>query len=410
MPFGWGASPWWAHKLAYPVRQKMQEAKIPHCWFVDDLLILGTNPEEVSSHTLWTINLLTKLGLKVNTIKSMQHPQQSFTYLGHQINLASNQLHSLPTKTMGATKLTKKMCKSNVCQPQSLASLAGTILDLAVSNSTLRGCPQQLMSKAGQMVTANARRFHLPPHKYRNWTASSPKPPGLKELLKTILKCLQNPKPVTFRGNLESNHWRLTTDASEEGWGATLERRDQSNCWKEVQTMQNIWTTEESKVHITKLEALATNKASKIIMTTINHGDHLHVRTDASSTLLGMEERHQEPKNQLHRPRSLATIPRTRSAHHCRPHPRAAEHQGRLVIPGARPQKLSIGQKSVSPCLPPFPFSTTSVSFCQPSQCSTEIVLFLAPRWTPQQPWQRLGHTLDQTSMVEPPLGIDLEH
>jgi len=37
MPFGWSLSPFWAHRLAQPIRQKLADWGIPHSWYVDDL-------------------------------------------------------------------------------------------------------------------------------------------------------------------------------------------------------------------------------------------------------------------------------------------------------------------------------------------------------------------------------------
>jgi len=97
------------------------------------------------------------------------------------------------------------------------------------------------------------------------------------------VKTLQNPDPVTFRHSQHHQQWRLTTDASETGWGAILEKRGVREWWQ-VLTMQNIWPPSEAREHITKLEALATKKACKIILPHLKAGDHLHILTDASST------------------------------------------------------------------------------------------------------------------------------
>ena len=285
MPFGWGPSPWWAHKLSQPIRAAMNDHGIHHCWWVDDLLILGQTPEETATHTLWTITLLTALGLKINKEKSITTPSQQVTYLGHQIDLQSNQLKHLSTKTQPALKLTTKAHKSNSCQPRNLAQVAGTLLDLSHSNSLLRGIPQQLMAMAGKAVTQNSRRCNLPPSHPRCWNLSLPKPSGLKALLQRAMAALRQPEPITFRHQHGHKHWRLTTDASDSGWGAVLETKEAASPqWTQVMTMQNVWSRQEVAQHITKREAIATAKAAQIILPKLHGGDHLLIRTDASST------------------------------------------------------------------------------------------------------------------------------
>jgi hypothetical protein len=48
MPFGWGASPWWANKLTKPIRAWLNNRQWEHAWWVDDILILGRTPQEAT--------------------------------------------------------------------------------------------------------------------------------------------------------------------------------------------------------------------------------------------------------------------------------------------------------------------------------------------------------------------------
>ena len=62
MPFGWAMSPWWANKLSKPIRRWLNQRGWPHCWWVDDILLLGRSREEVESRAVALIDLLTQLG------------------------------------------------------------------------------------------------------------------------------------------------------------------------------------------------------------------------------------------------------------------------------------------------------------------------------------------------------------
>ena len=44
MPFGWTMSPWWSNKLSKPIRKWLNRREWPFCWWVDDILLLGTSP------------------------------------------------------------------------------------------------------------------------------------------------------------------------------------------------------------------------------------------------------------------------------------------------------------------------------------------------------------------------------
>eukprot|EP00667_Euglena_gracilis_P015354 EG_transcript_15985 len=51
LPFGWALSPWWAQKLTKPIRAWLNEQQIPHCWYVDDILILGATAQLTADRT-----------------------------------------------------------------------------------------------------------------------------------------------------------------------------------------------------------------------------------------------------------------------------------------------------------------------------------------------------------------------
>jgi len=74
MPFGWSLSPFWAHRLAKPIRERLSQWGIPHAWWVDDIMILGSSLEQTTARATQVIQLLTTLGIQINIEKSMAQP------------------------------------------------------------------------------------------------------------------------------------------------------------------------------------------------------------------------------------------------------------------------------------------------------------------------------------------------
>ena len=283
MPFGWAASPWWAHKMSLPVRSWLNQRQIPFAWWVDDILILGRTREETLTHSSLLVQQLTRLGLRVNVEKSMQEPLQEVLYLGHRLNFKENLLIPVGEKLLKASKAIKKQLKASTCQPKNLASLSGLLLDMVHSNVRFQGLPQQLMSHAGRLALRSAQALQLQPHHPKAWGSSVSKPPELKPLLHQALAAAQNPVPRIFRAKEDAPKYRLQTDASDQGWGAILELVQQGK-WKKKQTMQNKWDFEQREVHITKREALASVLAMQVALKVMPQGAQLLLQSDASST------------------------------------------------------------------------------------------------------------------------------
>ena len=59
MPFGWNLSPWWAQKLAKPVRAWMASQGWSYAWWVDDILVLGPSKAETDTRATALVSVLT---------------------------------------------------------------------------------------------------------------------------------------------------------------------------------------------------------------------------------------------------------------------------------------------------------------------------------------------------------------
>lgn len=282
MPFGWALSPYWANKLTKPIRGWMNEQRWDHTWWVDDVLLLGCNKQQVEDRATALVHKLTELGVSINAAKSMTTAAQHVTYLGHQIDLKKNVLTPQPEKNTQSIKMTKHQLKAHTIVPKHLAALAGNLLDMTKSNAGLHGIPQQLMRAAALAVTQNQKKL---PHwcRLKAWGLSTKKDriPHLTELLRQTLWQLQNPMPKMFRPH-HQQQWVLQSDASDHGWGGTLmrNRQEKGSCAQK-------WSPQERALHITHREALASAWTVQELLHLIPTGSHLTIQTDASSTAWG---------------------------------------------------------------------------------------------------------------------------
>ena len=277
MPFGWAMSPWWSNKMTKPIRAWLNSQQWSHCWYVDDILILGQTKQQAEERAYQLIQLLTTLGIRVNKEKSMLQAAQTFQYLGHQFNLQQNTITPIPSKLQTSIQMLKHQLKSNVFQPRNVAAVAGNLLDATKSNPALLGLPQQLMKEAARGVQANQHKLGLW-DRHRCWQMSTQKSPKLQELLQQCLTHTLHPVPRVLRPT-KNDVFILTTDASNLGWGAQLVLNH-----KEVQTCAQKWEAAEATMHITHREALASAKALEQILPHLPPGIHLNIQTDATST------------------------------------------------------------------------------------------------------------------------------
>jgi hypothetical protein len=141
MPFGWSHSPWWSQKLANPISGWLHQQGVPHCWHVDDVMVMGNTKEEAEERAWHLVQQLNRLGIRVNKEKTMKEASQTVQYLGHIIDFKENKIQPLPDKVLHAKKLVRKQQAGRVYTPKHLAALAGNLLDMVKSNISLRGLP-----------------------------------------------------------------------------------------------------------------------------------------------------------------------------------------------------------------------------------------------------------------------------
>jgi hypothetical protein len=305
MPFGWSLSPIWAHKLAQPIRAWLNERRWAHCWWVDDILLLGPTREEVERRASSLVSLLTNLGVRVNPKKSMMEASQNLSYVGHLLSLENNCVSPLPEKTAATEKMVQKISKSTKFIPRHLAALAGNLGDANKSNACLHGLHQQLMREAALGVSANAQKFGRANY-HRCWGSSVEKSRVLPSLLKHIAHSLRKPIARIFRPS-NSRQYTITTDASDTGWGAQLLESK-----TEIGTCADIWEPHEKTLHITHREALASAKGVQILASRMDPGSALHIQTDATSTAWAWRKGSRKPGMNTQISQTLCLLQRRR--------------------------------------------------------------------------------------------------
>ena len=277
MPFGWALAPWWANKFSKPIRAWLNNLQWEHCWWIDDVLILGNTKEQAEERATSLVKKLTELGITVNKAKSMKEATQQFTYVGHHFDLQKD----IVSPTQEKQKITQQKCthqiKGNNFQPRHLASLAGNLVDANKSNMTLHGLPQQIMKWAAWGVNQNAKWFSRW-NKEQCWGTTVQKTMQLQKLLQKALKAVQHPTPRVLRAR-SGLDYVITSDASNQGWGAHLQLQG-----KEIHTCAQTWTPSQARLHITHKEALASALATKTFRKFITPRSKLIIKTDATST------------------------------------------------------------------------------------------------------------------------------
>ncbi|KAM9975597.1 hypothetical protein ACTFIW_005470 [Dictyostelium discoideum] len=159
------------------------------------------------------MDLLVKLGFKLNLEKSVLEPTQSITFLGLQIDSVSMKLLVPKEKKKSVIKEIRNFLKLDCCSPRKLAGLKGKLIALKDVVIPFRLYTRRTNKFNSQCLTlANG-----------DWDQSFPIPQDVKSEISHWLTVLNqwNGKEISL---FPSYDYVLTTDASESGAGATLKK------------------------------------------------------------------------------------------------------------------------------------------------------------------------------------------
>ncbi|KAM9994393.1 hypothetical protein ACTFIZ_007539 [Dictyostelium cf. discoideum] len=221
MPFGLSTAPRIFTMLLRPVLRMLRDINVSVIAYLDDLLIVGSTKEECLSNLKKTMELLVKLGFKLNLEKSVLEPTQSITFLGLQIDSLSMKLLVPKEKKKSVIKEIRNFLKLDCCSPRKLAGLKGKLIALKDAVIPFR------------LYTRRTNKFHSQCLTLANgdWDQSFPIPQEVKLEISHWLTVLNqwNGKEISL---FPSYDYVLTTDASESGAGATLKKGNNTGAKK----------------------------------------------------------------------------------------------------------------------------------------------------------------------------------
>ncbi|KAM9985665.1 hypothetical protein ACTFIZ_012359 [Dictyostelium cf. discoideum] len=241
MPFGLSTAPRIFTMLLRPVLRMLRDINVSVIAYLDDLLIVGSTKEECLSNLKKTMDLLVKLGFKLNLEKSVLEPTQSITFLGLQIDSLSMKLLVPKEKKKSVIKEIRNFLKLDCCSPRKLAGLKGKLIALKDAVIPFR------------LYTRRTNKFHSQCLTLANgdWYQSFLIPQEVKLEISHWLTVLNqwNGKEISL---FPSYDYVLTTDASESGAGATLKKGN-----KVIKTWSFQWSSTQSNMSSNRREMLA---------------------------------------------------------------------------------------------------------------------------------------------------------
>ncbi|KAM9950979.1 hypothetical protein ACTFIT_009736 [Dictyostelium discoideum] len=227
--------------LLRPVLRMLRDINVSVIAYLDDLLIVGSTKEECLSNLKKTMDLLVKLGFKLNLEKSVLEPTQSITFLGLQIDSGSMKILVPKEKKKSVIKEIRNFLKLDCCSPRKLAGLKGKLIALKDAVIPFR------------LYTRRTNKFHSQCLTLSNgdWDQSFPIPQEVKSEISHWLTVLNqwNGKEISL---FPSYDYVLTTDASESGAGATLKKGN-----KVIKTWSFQWSTTQSNMSSNRRKMLA---------------------------------------------------------------------------------------------------------------------------------------------------------
>uniref|UniRef100_A0A8D8YZ93 Polyprotein P3 n=1 Tax=Cacopsylla melanoneura TaxID=428564 RepID=A0A8D8YZ93_9HEMI len=234
LPFGLASAPQAFAQLSNWVASIMRKNGIRTLVYLDDFLLAAQDPSLLQMQIDWTLNLLAHLGWVVNREKSILIPTQKIDYLGiswdtqlHRISLPFNKVSLLGQRL-------QKFIRSPLWSLKSAQSIIGLLNFVAFT------LPLGRLHLKEIQIASRCLPLRYP-HRLL------PIPSRALSELRWYLSNLRGHVPLhppiarTF----------MSTDASDEGWGAVL-----ANV-----SIQGAWTQKQRSWHINQRELFAVRKA-----------------------------------------------------------------------------------------------------------------------------------------------------
>jgi len=238
LPFGLSSAPRVFTKVTRPILAWLRQLGIRMVAYIDDFLLLAHTKEEAHLQAQLMVTLFQALGFLINTEKSLLTPQQEIEFLGIVIqshpptfHLPQHKLQAIKAK---AIQLLHKDATHQTITVREIAQFIGTANAAAVAIP-----PAPLFYRSLQATK----------HHFQNQEGGLNSQIHLSITDKEELSWWKEQANLwNFRSLLPPANWlKITTDASNWGWGAVC---------KEV-TTGGPWSQVENTYHINYLEMLA---------------------------------------------------------------------------------------------------------------------------------------------------------
>ena len=256
LPFGLSTSPWIFTKVIKEPMKFLRGLGIRLVFYLDDILIIGSSPEEVLQHGQKVIQVLSSLGFLIHQEKSVFTPSQVIQFLGYQLD-STNMSILVPKEKL---KNLKKEASHLINHPRmtirKLASFLGKLNALSQAMPHQSLMTRQLLRIKNQALSSNGK----------NWEAMVDISPAKQELIWWIQQAkFWNGKPI----HLQKPQMILTSDASKTGWGGTAGAKETRGFWSmEERSLSN--NARELKAAALTIQALVPPDTQSVEIQTDN--------------------------------------------------------------------------------------------------------------------------------------------
>jgi hypothetical protein len=157
LPFGVAAAPWVFHTLLAPIVRRLRAKGVRLTAYLDDILVLGSTPEECARHGQMLVDLLSDLGFRFSTEKCAPIPSQKFKFLGWDIDTTNFTIALPATKQARITRECRRLRNwANKGTPLSIRAVSRLIGQLCASSDAVK--LQRLKTHALERCRAAALR------------------------------------------------------------------------------------------------------------------------------------------------------------------------------------------------------------------------------------------------------------
>ena len=133
------------------VSEKLWRKKGLTCFvYLDDILVLGSTPQQVQKDLHYMVETLVEAGMKINLKKSVLEPVQEVMHLGFLLNFKEGSLQVAPAKLKGVRKKLGKLITKPEISCQKMAAILGTVRSFLVALPFLRAFTEKMVEFVNQ--------------------------------------------------------------------------------------------------------------------------------------------------------------------------------------------------------------------------------------------------------------------